>query len=279
MEFRFCYLGIWADDLCREGREWPTSSLQHLFYVTVLSAELKTEMDRALLAWERWVSSHFWNRNGHANHDKWLSSASNLTPATKRKQGRICTDKRHLVLFDVQHYNLGHFNLSWSESLFVLWGLRKGEDCYTGIARNVLTWHQRLQRADPPPNMMMMMMNPPLVLSEGQWAGLAVIWSDLRVAVICAFPRKPQNGVGHARRSQSQPRRQWVWDLWCQQSPVAGALSGGVFPLQESWGLWKGEECMQTKKKLLSVAWLMAVQNNPRKAYPETLYFPSTIMA
>lgn len=110
-------------------------------------------MDRALLAQESQVSLHFWDRNGHVNHDKWLSSANNLTPATKRRQARICTDKRHLALFGVQHYNLGHFNLfSWSESLFVLWGLRKGEDCHTGTAINMLTWHQRLQRADLHPS-------------------------------------------------------------------------------------------------------------------------------
>lgn len=38
-----------------------------------------------------------------------------------------------------------------------------------------------------------------------------------------------------------------------------------VFPFQDSWGLSKGE-CMQTKEKLFSMAWLMAVQNDPKKA-------------
>lgn len=60
-----------------------------------------------LLAQESQVSLHLWNRNRHVNHSKWLSSPRNLIPATNRKQVRICTDKRHLALFDDQHHNFG----------------------------------------------------------------------------------------------------------------------------------------------------------------------------
>lgn len=82
-----------------------------------------------LLEQESQVSLHLQNRNGYVNHNKLLSSARSLTPATKRKQIRICNDKRYLALFDDQHHKFGVFKLlSWSENLPTLWGLWKGKN-------------------------------------------------------------------------------------------------------------------------------------------------------
>lgn len=195
-------------------------------------------MDRALLAQESRVSLYFWKRNGHANHDKWLSSASNLTPATKRKQARICTDKRHLVPFDVQHHNSGHFNLfSCSESLLVLWGLRKGKDCHTGTAINTLTWHQRFQRADLHPNNMRNVCLPrpdnDKSPSSAPRGAMSRFGNHLEWPEACSNLYLPQEAPkwGWSGLEASEPAQEGM-DVGSvvPAEPMAGALSRRLFP-------------------------------------------------